>query len=101
MSAIKVEIAEEIPRSGKAEGPEEPEDGPPPGQGPRKERSSQDRRAAPTEAIEIEREYTKRELYKSISAIVVVVLYMIFTLLRDRESGVVVVEPEEGDWDEG
>jgi hypothetical protein len=92
MSAVKVEIAEEIPRSGKAEGEPPPEDS----QGTRKER-----RAAPSEAIEIEREYTKRELYKSISAIVVVVLYMIFTLLRDRESGVVVVEPEEGDWDEG
>jgi hypothetical protein len=101
MSAVKVEIAEEIPRSSKADAEIPLEDGPPPGPGARKERSTQqDRRGAPTEAIEIEREYTKRELYKSISAIVVVVLYMIFTLLRDRESGVVVVEPEEGDWDE-
>jgi hypothetical protein len=52
--------------------------------------------------IEIEREVTKRQLIQSISSIVVVVLYMVFTLLRDRESGVVVVDPDDGgdDWDE-
>jgi hypothetical protein len=52
--------------------------------------------------VEIAREETKRQLIQSVTSIVVVVLYMIFTLLRDRESGVVVVDPDEGgdDWEE-
>src|SRR5262245_9984781 len=104
MSAVKVEIAEEIPRSDQPEKEAAREGGPE--AKAKRERASQERRSGssqtgPGEGLEIEREYTKRELYKSISAIVVVVLYMIFTLLRDRDSGVVVVEPEEGDWDEG
>jgi len=55
--------------------------------------------------IEIEREVTKRHLIEAITSIVVVVLYMAFTLLRDRDAGVVVLDPDdergpEDDWDE-
>jgi hypothetical protein len=52
--------------------------------------------------IEIEREITKRHLIEAITSVVVVVLYMAFTLFRDRESSVVVVDADgpEDDWDE-
>ena len=49
----------------------------------------------------MEREVTKRQLIESVTTVLVVVLYMIFTLVRDRESGVVVIEPDErDDWAE-
>ena len=53
--------------------------------------------------VEVEREITKRQLIQSVSSLVVVVLYMLFTLLRDRDSGVVVIDPSGGpedDWAE-
>lgn len=53
--------------------------------------------------VEVEREVTKRHLIEAVTSIVVVVLYMVFTLVRDREAGVVVLDPDEGaedDWDE-
>ena len=53
--------------------------------------------------VEVEREITKRQLIQSVSSLVVVVLYMLFTLLRDRDSGVVVIDPSdspEDDWAE-
>ncbi len=53
--------------------------------------------------VEVEREITKRQLIQSVSSLVVVVLYMLFTLLRDRDSGVVVIDPDgaaEDDWAE-
>ena len=91
MSAVEVEIAEEI---GSGNAPPEAE---------RDEREERRRRSKrePVE-VDIEREVTKRQLIQSISTIVVVVLYMVFTLLRDRDSGVVVVDPEDAadDWDE-
>jgi len=62
------------------------EDAPPPGSGKR--------RSKPAIEIEIEREVTKRQLIQSVSSIVVVVLYMLFTLLRDRDAGVVVIDPD-------
>jgi len=99
MSAVEVEveIAEENPGRGIPGDPprEEPEPG------DRAERK-QRRRPEPVE-VEIEREVTKRQLIQSVSTIVVVILYMVFTLLRDRDGGVVVVDPDEGsdDWDEG
>lgn len=80
--AVDVEVEED-----RAEGAEEP-------------RQRRVRRDAVE--VEIAREETKRQLIQSVTSIVVVVLYMIFTLLRDRESGVVVVDPDEGadDWEE-
>jgi hypothetical protein len=54
--------------------------------------------------VEVEREVTKRQLIQSITTVVVVILYMAFTLLRDREAGVVVVDPDDDgqdDWQEG
>lgn len=100
MAGVKVEIApEEDEEQGAAFDPgteEEPEavyEDPP----PRRQR----RRAEGVE-IEIERERTKRQLIESITTVLVVVLYMVFTLLRDREAGVVVVDGEgaEDDWAE-
>ena len=60
------------------------------------------KRRADSPDVEIAREETKRQLIQSVTSIVVVILYMIFTLLRDRESGVVVVDPDDADddWDE-
>ena len=93
MSAVEVEIAEEI---GSGNTPPEAE---------RDDRTDETRRRRKRETVEvdIEREVTKRQLIQSISTIVVVVLYMVFTLLRDRDAGVVVVDPEDAgdDWDEG
>ncbi|MCB9689288.1 MAG: hypothetical protein H6738_09810 [Alphaproteobacteria bacterium] len=88
MSAVEVEIAEEIPETEDRPGAEEP-------RGRRRRRDAVE--------VEIEREVTKRQLIQSVSSIVVVILYMIFTLLRDRETGVVVVDPDDAsdDWDEG
>jgi hypothetical protein len=66
--------------------------------GPRRERAKRD----PVE-VEVEREITKRQLIQSVSSLVVVVLYMLFTLLRERDSGVVVIDPTGGpedDWAE-
>lgn len=87
MSAVEVEIAEEIPETEDRPRAEEP----------------RGRRRRDAVEVEIEREVTKRQLIQSISSIVVVVLYMIFTLLRDRDTGVVVVDPDDAsdDWDEG
>ncbi|MEQ1567417.1 MAG: hypothetical protein ABMA64_17375 [Myxococcota bacterium] len=93
MSAVEVEIADEhtadAPRPGVGPGA-----GPDPSEGKRAKP-----RREPVE-VEIEREITKRQLIQSISTIVVVILYMVFTLLRDRDSGVVVVDPTDEDWDE-
>ena len=54
--------------------------------------------------VEIEREVTKRHLIEAITSVVVVVLYMAFTLLRDRDSGVVVLDEDNrgpaDDWKE-
>ena len=47
--------------------------------------------------VEIEREVTKRQLVESLTSILVVVLYMAFTLLRECESGIIVLD-EDGDY---
>jgi len=47
--------------------------------------------------VEIEREVTKRQLIESLTSILVVVLYMAFTLLRERETGVIVLD-DDGDY---
>ncbi len=66
--------------------------------------ASSGRRRKPAVEVEIEREVTKRQLIQSVSSIVVVVLYMLFTLLRDRDVGVVVIDPDDegaaDDWAE-
>ena len=55
--------------------------------------------------VEIEREITKRTIVEAVTKVVIVVLYMVFTLFRDREAGVVVLDEKDGgpedDWDEG
>jgi hypothetical protein len=88
MSAVEVEIAEEVPGSGE----EEAEEG----------RKEQRRARATSVEVEVEKEITKRELIRSLSSIVVVLLYMVFTLLRDREAGVVVIDADDNpsdDWE--
>lgn len=62
----------------------------------------------PTEHhVEIEREHTKQQLISSVTQLLVVILYMAFTMLRDRDHGVIVLDPEgeptggpEDDWAE-
>jgi hypothetical protein len=52
--------------------------------------------------VEVEREITKRQIVQSITTVVVVILYMVFTLLRERDAGVVVVDPDDegaDDWE--
>lgn len=58
------------------------------------------RRRAPSVEIEIERERTKRHLIEAITQIVVVILYMAFTLIRERDSSVVVLDGDGDDWKE-
>jgi hypothetical protein len=59
-----------------------------------------------TADVEVEREHTKRALIEAITRLVVVVLYMVFTLVREREPGVVPLDPAdpgegpEDDWAE-
>lgn len=50
--------------------------------------------------VEVEREVTKRQLIQSVTTVVVVILYMVFTLMREREAGVVIVDPDDSadDW---
>jgi hypothetical protein len=48
-------------------------------------------------AAEVEREITKRRLIESITAVVLVVLYMAFSLFRDRDPGVVPLDSAD-DW---
>jgi hypothetical protein len=56
------------------------------------------RRSASTHVdVEIEREVTKRQLVESVTSILVVILYMAVTLLRERESGLIVLD-DEGDY---
>ena len=77
-------------------GAESPEDG------DRKERRR--KTTASSLDVDIEREVTKRHLIEAITSIVAIVLYMAFTLIREREPGVVVLDDEgdpEDDWDEG
>lgn len=47
--------------------------------------------------VEIEREVTKRAMIEAVTRLLVVVLYMAFTLLREREAGVVALDPEDDD----
>ncbi|HHO54684.1 MAG TPA: hypothetical protein ENK18_28380 [Deltaproteobacteria bacterium] len=46
-----------------------------------------------------QREITYRVLIRSVTNVLMVVLYMAFTLLRDRDSGVVVLDSEADDWE--
>ncbi|MFK7929214.1 MAG: hypothetical protein AB8H79_13555 [Myxococcota bacterium] len=73
----------------------------------RERKARQRRRARRGQAdVEIEREVTKRALIEAVSRLVVVVLYMAFTLVRERDAGVVALDPEddglgpEDDWAE-
>jgi len=49
----------------------------------------------PSDNVVIEREVTKRRLIESATNVVLVVLYMIFTLVRDRDPGVVALDPDD------
>lgn len=63
------------------------------------------RRTSNTADVEIEREKTLRLLIDAITRVVVIVLYMGFTLVRERDAGLVVLDPDddtgpEDDWAE-
>ena len=47
--------------------------------------------------VEIEREVTKRAMIEAVTRLLVVILYMGFTLVREREAGVVALDPEDDD----
>ena len=99
MSAVEVEVevGEEAPETedaGAAFAEEEEDEA-------RSKRRRRRTRAGGVE-VEIEREVTKRQMIQSVSTILVVILYMAFTLLSDRDAGVVVLDPADAadDWDE-
>ena len=96
MSAVEVEISEEETSGSADAGGSRKSDaadaGDRSGEGRRRRRSGAD--------VEVEREVTKRELIRSASNILVVILYMIFTLLRDRDAGVIVIDDDETDADD-
>lgn len=48
--------------------------------------------------VEVEREITKRAMIEAITSVVLVLLYMGFSVLRDREPGVVALDGSEDDW---
>jgi hypothetical protein len=97
MSRVPVDIDDAADQQGTQDVDPEPE-APPPRTGRRRRRESQ-----PFDVdVEIEREVTKRHMIEAITSVLVVVLYMVFTLFRDRDSGVVVLDDESGgpadDW---
>ena len=97
MSAVDVEIAEEPPGDEAAAGAgaarSEDSDAPPP--------HERRRRRATSAEVEIEREVTKRQIIESVTSVLVVILYMVSTPVRDRDAGVVVIDPDErDDWAE-
>ena len=47
--------------------------------------------------IDVEREVTKRALIEAITSVVLVVLYMAYSFLRDRDPGVVALDGSD-DW---
>jgi hypothetical protein len=48
---------------------------------------------------EVEREVTKRALIEAVTSVVMVVLYMIFAFVRDRDPGVISLGGAADDWD--
>jgi hypothetical protein len=98
MARVPVDVDDEASANNQAQDVNSPDDE----DAPRAKR----RRRPDVDAVEVEleREVTKRHLIEAISSIVVVVLYMAFTLLRDRDAGVVVLDERdkgpEDDWDE-
>jgi len=100
MSAVDVEIAEDIP-SGAGDGPEDSDSAGPEAEQAPPPREERRRRQTNSAEVEIEREVTKRQIIESVTSILVVILYMVFTLVRDRDAGVVVIDPDErDDWAE-
>lgn len=63
------------------------------------DRAARDDEPASTTAA-VEREITKRRLIEAVTSVVLVVLYMVFTVVRERAPGVVALQPAD-DWDEG
>ena len=95
MSRVSVDIAgeaKEAPFVGNPDPPDEEEEAPK----ARRQRKT-------TSDVAVEQEITKRHIIDAVSRIVVVILYMVFTLVREREAGVVVLDGSDGpedDWDE-
>lgn len=61
------------------------------------ETSSSASKRGPTPVIDVEREVTKRALIEAVTSVVLVVLYMLYSFLRDRDPGVVALDGSD-DW---
>lgn len=61
---------------------------------------TQDSGAAGRGVVEVEREITKRRIIEAVTSVVLVILYMAFAMLRDRDPGVVALDGSAGDWTE-
>lgn len=48
-------------------------------------------------SVDVEREITKRRLIEAVTSVLLVVLYMAYTMLRDRDPGVVALDGA-NDW---
>ena len=62
----------------------------------RDESASGERR---TSTVEVEREITKRAVIQAVTSVVMVLLYMAYAFIRDREPGVVSLDGAADDWD--
>lgn len=58
--------------------------------------ASSERRSA---VVDVEREVTKRAMIEAVTSVVLVVLYMAFSFLRERDPGVVALDRGADDWD--
>lgn len=56
-----------------------------------------DERSTSTSAA-VEQEVTKRKMIESVTTVLLVVLYMIFSLVRTREPGVIALDDAKDDW---
>lgn len=50
-------------------------------------------------AVEVEKQITKRLLIETIGSIVVVIIYIAFAFLRDRDPGIVSLDGSASDWE--
>lgn len=58
-----------------------------------------DDNASGRSTVDVEREITKRRIVESVTSVVLVLLYMVFAMLRDRDPGVVSLDGASSDWD--
>lgn len=69
--------------------------------GPEQKSSDPGPRPKGASRVAVEQEITKRHLIEAVTSVLLVVLYMAFTLIREREPGVVALDPDDdasNDW---